>query len=154
MRRGVGDEAHVNEDSGEDGEEEHRWRGNEDAQYRGVNDGYGEERPSHVFRRAGNIGLEDKREREVRVEANALDAVAIGAGKGARGAIFANNSAATFLIVDYASVNGGLAEEGVPAVSGPRITFVVVVGAANDQRGVIYFLGSNSSRIEYFETGA
>lgn len=111
MRRGVGDEAHVNEHSGEDGEEEHRWRGNEDAQYRRVNDGYGEERPSHVFRRAGNIGLEDEREREVRVEAYALDAVPVGAGKRARGAILTDNSAATFLVIDYTSVNSSLAEE-------------------------------------------
>jgi hypothetical protein len=95
--------------------------------------------------------LEDEREREVRVEANALDAVPVGAGKGARGAIFANNSAATFFVVDYASVNGSLAEEGVPPVSGPRVTYVIIVGAANDQRGVIYFLGANCSRIEHFE---
>ncbi|KFY43154.1 hypothetical protein V495_04135 [Pseudogymnoascus sp. VKM F-4514 (FW-929)] len=154
MRRRVGDEAHVNEDSGEDGEEEHRWGGNEDTQYRGVNDGYSEERPSHVFRRAGNIGLEDEREREVRIEADALDAVPVGAGKGARGAILTDNSAAAFLIIDYTSVNGSLTEEGVPTVSSPRVTCVIVVGAANDQRGVIYFLSSNSSRIEYFETGA
>lgn len=88
----------------------------------------------------------------MRVKAYALDTVGFGAGKGARSAILTDNSTAAFAVVDYTSVDGGLAEEGVAAISSPRVICGIFGRAANNQRGVIYFLGANSSRIEHFET--
>lgn len=88
----------------------------------------------------------------MRVKAYALDAVGLGAGKRARGAILTDNSAAAFTVVDYTGVDGGLAEEGVTTVGGPRVFCGICGGTADDQRGVVYFLGANSSRIEHFVT--
>ncbi|TFB05387.1 hypothetical protein CCMA1212_002481 [Trichoderma ghanense] len=136
------------EDAGKGREEEEGGRGGAERQHAGEDGGQGQDGPSLVPGPALDVGHEAERQREVRVEADAEDAVPLGADKVLLLPDELDDAAAALFVGEEARVDGRGADVRVAAVRG-QLGLDVARGPADDERPVDDLLVADGARVQH-----